>query len=339
MAGWEIKEAQFIEKYLLEEDIWKMFNYIFSSKTVKATSYKFVFLKSIIECVYDVNLEGKILLTDIFARFTRIYWYLIVKHNLRQCTKAIRSGKASINIIFEKYIKFDQQLMFCEYDSIDDNIKKCIESEVYAECKEYVVGAFYNDTGGSVYSFSLRENYIKFNPQVLSFIQKYSNVLLKLNYFEWISFLEKNNSGESCYSIASKLHEASKRTNLTLYKDFLYFNTDEEETRCFYCNRAIAYNKIHVDHFIPWSFIKSDRLWNLVNSCPVCNLSKSDKLTEKYFLDKLINRDEKLLLRNELIIVKDFNVYSKERLINYYNAAEFCGFKKWKTIKPKGIMV
>lgn len=339
MAGWEIKEAKFIKNHLIEDDIWKMFNYVFSSKAVKKTSYKFAFLKSIIECVYDVNLEGEILLTDVFARFTRIYWYLIVKHNLIQCTNAIRSGKASINIVFEKYIAYDQDLKFCEYDSIDDNIKKCIESEVYNECKEYVVGAFYNDTEGHVYSFSLRDNYIKFNPQVLSFIQKYSIILLKLNYFEWISFLEKNNSGESCYSIASKLHEASKRTNLTVYRNFLYYNIDEEETRCFYCDKSIVYSKVHVDHFIPWSFIKNDRLWNLVNSCQICNLSKSDKLTEKYFLDKLVNRDEKLSFRRELIIVRDFNAYSKDRLINYYHAAEFCGFKKWLTIRPKDIIV
>lgn len=339
MEGWKLKEAQFIESYLLEEDIWKLFNYVFSSKAVNNTSYKFAFLKSLIECVYDVNINGEILLTDIFARFTRIYWYLIVKHNLRQCSESTRGGKASINNIFEKYIVSNQNLLFCEYDSIDESIKRCIENEVYTECKEYVVGAFYGDTGGSIYSFSLRDNYLKFNPKVLNFIQKFSIVLLKLNYFEWITFLEKNNSEECCYSIASKLHEASKRTNLSIFRNFLYYNIDEEKTRCFYCNKTISYSKIHVDHFIPWSFIKNDRLWNLVNSCPVCNLSKSDKLTERYFLDKLIDRDEKLLFRNELIIVKDFNVYSKDRVINYYNAAEFCGFKKWKFIRPKEIIV
>lgn len=338
MEGWKIKEAQYNEKYLLDDDIWKIFNYVFSSKAVNNTSYKFAFLKSIIECAYDVNTDGEILLTDIFARFTRIYWYLIVKHNLSQCTNATR-GKASINKIFDKYILFNQELIFCEYDSIDDSIKTCIENEVYTECKKYVVGAFYGDTEGSIYSFSLRNNYIKFNPQVLNFIQKYSIVLLKLNCFEWISFLEKNNDQESCYSIASKLHEASKRTNLTVYKNFLYYNMDEEGKRCFYCDKSIEYNKIHVDHFIPWSFIKNDRIWNLVNSCPDCNSKKSDKLTEKYFLDKLIYRDENLGLKKDLLIVKDFEIYSKDRLINYYNAAEFCGFKKWGFIRPKEIIV
>lgn len=339
MEGWKIKEAEFTEKHLSDEDIWKVFNYVFSSKTGNNTSYKFAFLKSIIEYVYDVNIEGEILLTDVFARFTRIYWYLIIKHKLNQSTNATKGGRASINIIFDKYVTNFRELMYSDYDSINEEIRINIENDVYNECKKYVVGAFYGDTEGIIYSFSIKNNYLKFNPEVLSFIQKYSIVLLKINYFEWISFLEKNNRAEDCFSIATKLNEASKRTSLSTYKNFLYYNIDNGEARCFYCDKDIGYDKIHVDHFIPWSFIKNDRLWNLVNSCPVCNLSKSDKLTEKYYLDKLIDRDEKLVLKKALLLIKDFNVYSKDRLINYYNAAEFCGFKKWGFIRPKGIIL
>ncbi|MVX64831.1 hypothetical protein GKZ28_14120 [Clostridium chromiireducens] len=53
-----------------------MFNYVFSSKSINNTFCKFGFLKAIIDCVYEVNIEGEILLTDIFERFTRIYWTL-----------------------------------------------------------------------------------------------------------------------------------------------------------------------------------------------------------------------------------------------------------------------
>ncbi len=147
-----------------------------------------------------------------------------------------------------------------------------------------------------------------------------------LIYFEWISFLEKNNPLQSYYSIVSKLNEISKRTNLTVYKNFLYYNITEEERSCFYCGKGIEFGKMHVDHFIPWSFIKNDKLCNLFSSFPKCNLSKNDKLTDKYFLEKLIYRDENLALKQELLIVKDFKVYRKDRLINYYNAEEFCGF-------------
>ncbi|WP_306453832.1 HNH endonuclease domain-containing protein [Bacillus sp. 7884-1] len=30
----------------------------------------------------------------------------------------------------------------------------------------------------------------------------------------------------------------------------------------------------HVDHFIPWSFVQADQLWNLVLSCNSCKVQK-----------------------------------------------------------------
>ena len=51
------------------------------------------------------------------------------------------------------------------------------------------------------------------------------------------------------------------------------------------------------DHFIPWSFVKEDKLWNFVLSCPDCNIKKSDKLPSKNFISIIHNRNN-LLLNN-----------------------------------------
>lgn len=133
MEGWKIKEVQYIQKQLSEEDIWKLFSYVFSSKSINNTSYKFGFLKAIIECVYEVNIECEILLTDVFVRFTRIYWNLIVRHNLNQRSNSTRNRKVSINKIFDGYILENENLICCECGSIDDDLNKSIEHEVYAE--------------------------------------------------------------------------------------------------------------------------------------------------------------------------------------------------------------
>lgn len=50
-------------------------------------------------------------------------------------------------------------------------------------------------------------------------------------------------------------------------------------------------NAIHVDHFIPWSFIKDDQLWNFVLACPKCNESKRDKLPSEFYLERIIERN------------------------------------------------
>lgn len=69
---------------------------------------------------------------------------------------------------------------------------------------------------------------------------------------------------------------------------------------------AMEHSKIHIDHFIPWSFIRNDQAWNLVVTCSKCNLSKNDKMAQKYYLEKLIDRDNSLINYTHQLIKRDF---------------------------------
>ena len=55
---------------------------------------------------------------------------------------------------------------------------------------------------------------------------------------------------------------------------------------CHYCGKDCT-EDFHWDHFIPISKGGPDAPWNLVVSCPTCNLSKSDRLPESMFCDEL----------------------------------------------------
>ena len=79
------------------------------------------------------------------------------------------------------------------FEAINENIKTKIIIEVKKECKRYVIGAIYGDTDGTFYTFILGCEILKLHPDVLSFFQKYKNILLKLNHYEWIKFLERVN--------------------------------------------------------------------------------------------------------------------------------------------------
>lgn len=78
-----------------------------------------------------------------------------------------------------------------------------------------------------------------------------------------------------------------QRKDLSLYRDILY--KEFQEDRCFYCGKKLDKN-IHVDHFIPWTFVKNDNLWNFVLTCPKCNLRKSDSLVSYDYIVKIENR-------------------------------------------------
>lgn len=53
---------------------------------------------------------------------------------------------------------------------------------------------------------------------------------------------------------------------------------DVQKVRDVFTGRPIAVKKYDVDHFIPWSFVMNDELWNLMPMESFLNSAKSNKL-------------------------------------------------------------
>ncbi|MBF7097472.1 HNH endonuclease domain-containing protein [Alkalibacter mobilis] len=154
---------------------------------------------------------------------------------------------------------------------------------------------------------------------------KYKQIIEKLNYFEWIKFLEKVNPNEHALAIAEKLDCSAKRTNLSIYREYLYNYVKQD--RCFYCNKQLRDRNVEVDHFIPWSFVKDDKLWNFVLSCSECNNKKRNKLAGVNFKNDLIKRNHLIIEKSHnQAIETDLSGYRNEKIVAMYNSAAFNGF-------------
>lgn len=55
---------------------------------------------------------------------------------------------------------------------------------------------------------------------------------------------------------------------------------------------------IHVDYVIPRAFLYHEELWNLILSHDNCNEQKSDSLHSRYYIKKLVDRNERLIKSN-----------------------------------------
>ena len=70
---------------LTEADVIAMVNRALSGNSHHATTYKYAFFKSILDNVFNVDIETKLLSYDNIAiRFTEIYWNLVLNYHLRQ---------------------------------------------------------------------------------------------------------------------------------------------------------------------------------------------------------------------------------------------------------------
>jgi CRISPR/Cas system Type II protein with McrA/HNH and RuvC-like nuclease domain len=54
-------------------------------------------------------------------------------------------------------------------------------------------------------------------------------------------------------------------------------------------------NQISVDHVIPWSFIYSNDLWNLVITSKSFNSQKNNRTPDRQVIERLQKRNQKLL--------------------------------------------
>lgn len=342
--SWQNKSGEAKKNLLTDDEYWRLFNFVFSSQSKKTSTYKFALVKSILDNLFNNNPSGDFQIISyqhIFSKFAECFWNLVVKYHLHQ-QKPYSDGKSfvlktsKIEQIFDDAIQKNPVLKNIEFNSIDEKTKSSLVSKVQNECKKYVLGALYGDFEGKIYSFDANENFIKITNGAYQFMAKYKVEIEKLNYYEWAKFLEKINADNVLFHLLSKLElSLPEREPLDIYRKILF--TEFEQTNCFYCGKKLKQenNKIHVDHFIPWSFIKEDKLWNFVLTCPECNLKKNNLLPSYNMIFKIQKRnqiilnDEKDLKteQNSLFIKNQFSNYNANIIDNLWNYAKYAGFK------------
>jgi CRISPR/Cas system Type II protein with McrA/HNH and RuvC-like nuclease domain len=307
--------------YLTDKEIWSHFNYIFSSKSKNSTTYKFVLIKSILENLYNVNEKLELNYSVLFSSFSKIYWNLVIHHNLNQIN--MTDKKAEVQRILLDVQKKHQIPHSLVFDKLSNELQIEIISKVTKRCKLNVMGAIYGDTGCTIYDFDNGKEQLRLNSTFYSFMQRFQRVLNYLTNYHLALFLEKFNENGDTTNLLLKVENVSKRSSLDHFYQMLssFYNG-----KCFYCGKAIKKENAHVDHFIPWSFVQADQLWNLVIACSACNLSKSDKLANKLFLETVIERNGTLITIPELRKREDMKVYTSKKLKDLYNYSVENGF-------------
>nr|WP_276541751.1 HNH endonuclease domain-containing protein [Bacillus infantis] len=155
----------------------------------------------------------------------------------------------------------------------------------------------------------------------VKFYEKTKNGLVIFdNVFEIFSHKNNNllnNELDSRWDLLEGAFEI-KRTNSKLVNDIrnIYLVNGHERTDitknrsvlngyqndvCFYCGEIMTEDDVHVDHVIPRQLLYHDEIWNLVLSHEFCNMQKSDNLPHRYYVEKLIERNEYFIKSNHPI--------------------------------------
>ena len=137
--------------------------------------------------------------------------------------------------------------------------------------------------------------YIVLNPVWDVYLHTHYNILVDFAYWNLTLFLQARNPNVP--AISNKLIRPEIRNSLT--KQHHYWDevmNVSSPIHCIYTNNELHPKDYALDHFIPWSFVSHDLIWNLIPSDSSINSSKNNKLPDlDYYLPKMADLQHRSL--------------------------------------------
>lgn len=175
--------------------------------------------------------------------------------------------------------------------------------------------------------------------------------------YKMIMYIQKRNP--SVPGIADKLYPPYER-NLERVKKYWRLILSLEPVYEIYGDNILTENDLSIDHFVPWSYVAHDEMWNLNPTTKSINSSKSNNLPDwNTYFEKLVRQEYQSyqMLWKYDAVHKEFDKCAKEHINNddiryriyrkgleftefageletiilpVYQSAKNCGFTNWK---------
>lgn len=130
-----------------------------------------------------------------------------------------------------------------------------------------------------LYRINRKDRSIEINPNWRSYLKNNCRILLDFCYWNLAMFLQSKNPNTP--DIPNKLIKPIKRSSMVQQRNFwkilLASNAD---IKCIYTDKSISLDNFDVEHFIPYSFVSHNLLWNLIPAVSDINRSKNNKIPD-----------------------------------------------------------
>lgn len=263
-------------------------NLLSASFNNTSATYKFYWLLAIIEAVE--NGEQAIMKKDLFARMISQAWFTVnyfhisfgKQDKLQKAIEIIRqTEKIAIDEdrknVFSAIRSTTNPVTLDQLKHFDNQVPHWFLSPWFPG---YQKSGIYEAslTFSNQCLYQLRRDQIFINPDWIVYILENARIIKNFCYWNLVLFLQKKNPNVP--DIPNKVIKPAFRSSLTPQrKGFWNIVFDELKTvKCIYTGNQLTKAKYAVEHFIPYSFVSHNLIWNLLPADPSFNCSKSNKL-------------------------------------------------------------
>ena len=272
-------------------------------------TYKMAWAKSLVELALENKKKDEVIeieLNLIAEKFIKYYWNQTIFFDLIQGSNLIKTPVILQNVkeLIKEYFEKTNSKKPERFEKIELYIRNNMINEYY-DCINKTIKVLKADVSWrftfidgknhqEIYEYKKGDNILRINKYNLDVLKENHEDLFDLINYRWALILETFNSSPRINKKVKIIDEQDvKRSSLTKFKDYL--DLENKERKCFICNKYINNSELSIDHVIPWSYLYSDDIWNLVYVHKSCNSSKSNIIPTKKEIDKLKLRNIELL--------------------------------------------
>jgi hypothetical protein len=139
------------------------------------------------------------------------------------------------------------------------------------------------------------------HPDWVVYLRENRSVVQGWASWHWLGYMQARNPNVP--NLAGKLFPVVARSPLTTQKAYWTAVARAAPLRCIYSGESLARIEA-LDHYVPWSFVLHDRIWNLVPVTSRVNSSKGDRLAGGVYLDLLIELQCQALITSRQHLAK-----------------------------------
>ncbi len=288
---------------------------LFESTT---NSYKYLYFLSLLDILKRVNFDilSPISFQDIIVEMLANAWY---PHNYFKLSfgtqdhisKKLNSLELEITEPILKFRDTDKKLLrtTISEQNIDDIVKfiskyvpyrliRPFFAEETRRFKDYdvnptIINLSKNqfDRKKPLYCFNAEEqkdcNAIILHQDWIEYLKKNYIIVRGWASWEWLKYMQQRNP--NIPNVVNKLFMPKQRDSLS--KQIKYWKSvlTHQEIKCIYSEVQLNKDEISLDHYLPWSFVAHDRLWNLIPTIQSVNSSKSNNLPSQIYFDDFVD--------------------------------------------------
>ncbi|MBK1618437.1 hypothetical protein CKO42_08305 [Lamprobacter modestohalophilus] len=161
---------------------------------------------------------------------------------------------------------------------------------------------------------------IHWHPDWVRYLEQHQGIIHGWACWHWLAYMQRRNPNTP--GLPNKLFPPSKRESVNkqsrYWREILNAAGDKPLT-CIYTGEPLSPKHFALDHYLPWSFVVHDQLWNLIPAPPAVNASKSNHIPSGDHLRDLVDLQyDGLQIARRIFSPREFDRFTEDYIADLH---------------------